>query len=218
MKIFSFIYGIFFLQFATDKQIDYTYRIYVLRSLKPKQYLTLGVYNLNTFRMWHDDTKFVKEPHNCTSTIPIHNIILYIYHIMMPCKVCDLRNAFRPLIYIHGVGCSVKPARAGRWTFSSGLGVKKKKRRIINKTFPHLKRKTLTARRSRYKMSGNSLDQNHRRHHHRWVLKAVADGKPIHKFTCDVSPISYYNFAVYYIIHMCNAYTYHIHIVAHSGA
>jgi len=73
-----------------------------------------------------------------------------IYNIMMPCKVCDLRNAFRPLIYIYGFGCSVKPAWASNFQFGTWCKKKNKKikrRGVINKTFPHLKRrKTLTVR------------------------------------------------------------------------
>lgn len=128
--------------------------INVLRSLKRKQYLTLGVYNLNTFQMWHYYK--VRKRTAQLNKYNSHAQHYIIYDIMMPCKVCDSRNPFRSLIYIHGVGCSVKPARSANFQFRTQC--KKKKRRIINKTFPHLKRKTLTARGSRYKMSGNSLD------------------------------------------------------------
>jgi len=54
-NVFVYLWRIFLysLQFE-HKQINRlyigTYTIYVLRSLKPKQYLTLGMYNLNTFQ------------------------------------------------------------------------------------------------------------------------------------------------------------------------
>jgi len=87
--------------------------------------------------MWHRerDTKFVKDPHNCTSTYTSHDDVhfrtyTHIYN-MMPCKVCELYA--RHILCVCSSGMwRRKQARVVNFR-GSGLKCAKKPPRVVNK-------------------------------------------------------------------------------------